>query len=142
MVLWKGEGYCVQKAVLLAALARASGIPTRLRFSDIRNHLSPPKLLEEMGTNIFVFHGYNELYIGLRWVKVVTSFDLETCNKNKIIPVEFDGRNDALLHSHNREGELHIDYLRDRGHYDDLPLAEIFHSFENYYKKNVGPNQE
>lgn len=136
LVLGKGEGYCVQKAVLLAALARATGIPARLRLSDIKNYLSPPKLMEEMGTNVFIFHGYNELYIGLRWVKAVASFDLEMCDKNKIIPVEFDGRNDALFDSHNREGELHIEYLRDRGHYEDLPLDEILHSFEYYYHKD------
>jgi hypothetical protein len=136
LVLGNGEGYCVQKAVLLAALARAIGIPARLRLSDIKNHLSPPKLLEEMGTNIFVFHGYNELYVGLSWVKAVASFDLEMCNKNKIIPVEFDGRNNALFHSHNREGELHIEYLRDRGHYEDLPLGEILHSFKDYHNKD------
>ena len=37
-VLEKRVGWCVTKAVLLAALARAVGIPSRLHFADIRNH--------------------------------------------------------------------------------------------------------
>ncbi len=35
-VLEWGKGYCVQKAVLLEALARAAGIPSRLAFEKIR----------------------------------------------------------------------------------------------------------
>ena len=38
--LARGYGFCVNKAVLLAALARAVGIPARLGFADVRNHLS------------------------------------------------------------------------------------------------------
>ncbi|MBW1691415.1 MAG: hypothetical protein DRG87_10700 [Deltaproteobacteria bacterium] len=63
----RGEGFCVQKAVLLAALARANGIAARLVFADIRNHLMPPKLWNLMKTNFFAFHGYNELHIDGRW---------------------------------------------------------------------------
>lgn len=48
-VLERGRGFCVQKAVLLAALARAAGIPARLSFVDVRNHKSPPKMREMMG---------------------------------------------------------------------------------------------
>lgn len=69
-ILKRGEGYCVQKVVLLAALARGSGIPARLRFADILNHRLPEHLLKmRMGSNLFVYHGYNELYIDGRWIK-------------------------------------------------------------------------
>ena len=34
-ILERGSGYCVQKAVLLAALGRAAGIPSRLGFADV-----------------------------------------------------------------------------------------------------------
>ncbi|HEU65202.1 MAG TPA: transglutaminase domain-containing protein, partial [Chloroflexi bacterium] len=37
--LKRGEGFCVEKAAVLAAFARAVGIPARLHFADIRNHL-------------------------------------------------------------------------------------------------------
>src|SRR5882724_4702560 len=41
--------YCIQKAILLAAEARAIGLPSRLGFGDVRNHLTTPKLREVMG---------------------------------------------------------------------------------------------
>jgi len=48
--LEKGEGFCVQKAVLLATLARANSIPARLVFADIKNYSIPPKLWNLMKT--------------------------------------------------------------------------------------------
>ena len=123
--LSRGEGYCVQKAVLLAALARAIGMPTRLRFADIRNYLIPEKLEAERGTNIFFYHGYDEFYIEGRWVKAAPTFDLKICQKNRLIPVEFNGKNDAILHPRNQDGKLHIEYIHDHGYYQDVPLDDI-----------------
>jgi len=34
------KGYCVQKAVLLAALGRAAGIPTRLAFAKLKSYIT------------------------------------------------------------------------------------------------------
>jgi transglutaminase-like putative cysteine protease len=124
-VLEVGEGFCIQKAVLLATLARAVGIPARLHLAAIRNHLVPDKLKELMGTNLFPSHGYAELYIEGKWVKATPAFDLKMCQQNRISPVEFDGKNDAMFHSHNLDGKLHIEYIQDRGHFDDLPFDTI-----------------
>jgi len=124
-VLSTGDGYCVQKAVLLVALARAAGIPSRLGFAMIRNNLMPYKLCEVMKTNIFPWHGYAELYLKGKWVKATPAFDLKMCQENNIVPVEFDGQIDAKFNLYNREGKLHIEYLMDRGLFDDVPLAQI-----------------
>jgi len=125
--LSKREGYCVQKAVLLVALARAAGIPAGLGFARLRNNLLPEKTVKWLGTNILPFHGYAELYLSGKWVKATPAFDLKMCEKNRIVPVEFDGKNDAMFHSHNRDGKLHIEYLKDLGHYyDDLPLDKLW----------------
>jgi len=123
--LARKEGFCIQKAVLLVALSRAVGIPARLGFAVIRNYLLPEKVAEMLNTNVLPDHGYAELYIHGRWVKVTPALDIETCKKNRILPVEFDGQNDAKFHSHTQEGKLHIEYLLDRGHYEDVPLNEI-----------------
>ncbi len=73
------------------------------------------------------YHGYAELYLGGKWVKANPDFDLQTCEANRIIPVEFDGKDDYVLHSHNQDGKLHVEYLKDLGHYyDDLPLDTIW----------------
>ena len=132
-ILLRGEGYCVQKAALLAALARATGIPARLRFADIRNYIVPEKQAKSLGTNLYVYHGYDELYIEGNWVKATPAFDIKMCQENRIIPVEFDGKNDAVLHSHNQDGKLHIEYLHDYGHYQDVPLDEILAAWVRAY---------
>jgi transglutaminase-like putative cysteine protease len=127
------EGFCVQKASLLAALARAISIPARLHCADIRNHLVSERLLETMGTNLFSYHGYSELYIGGKWVKATPAFDIGMCQENRIVPVDFDGQNDAIFHSHNLDGELHIEYVHDHGHFVDIPYDDMFAAWKRIY---------
>ena len=125
--LSRGKGYCVMKAVLLVALARAAGIPASLGFARLRNNLLPEKTEKWLGTNILPFHGYAELYLNGKWVKATPAFDLKMCERNRIVPVEFDGENDAMFHSHNKDGKLHIEYLKHLGHgLDDLPLDRLW----------------
>jgi len=131
--LQRREGYCVQKAVLLTSLARAAGISSRLGFADIRNHLAPKELMAMMGTNLFVYHGYSELWTNDNWVKATPAFDSEMCNKFDIKPVEFDGITDAIFHERNRRGELHIEYVSYHGTYADLPFEKIVQAFIDHY---------
>ena len=123
--LARGEGYCVQKAVLLVALARALGIPARLGFAKIRNNLLTEKIRAWMNGDIFPWHGFAELYIEGKWVKATAAFDLKMCRENGLLPVEFDGRSDAQFPAHNQDGKPFVEYLLYRGQYDDVPLDEI-----------------
>lgn len=131
--LERGEGYCIQKAVVLTALARAVDIPARLGFADIRNHLVPEKLREMMGTNVFVYHGYSEFWLNSKWVKATPAFNIEMCSKFGIEPVEFDGVTDAIFHERSKKGELHIEYIKYHGTYADLPFEEIMQAFTDQY---------
>ena len=131
--LRRGKGFCVEKASLLAAFSRAAGIPARLHLADIQNHLISERLMEVMQTNLFACHGYCEMYIEGDWVKATPAFDLIMCQENRIKPVEFDGKHDAIFHSQNRDGELHIEYVKDRGYYEDVPLDYIMTTFEEIY---------
>jgi transglutaminase-like putative cysteine protease len=124
-VLAQREGYCVQKAVLLVALARAAHIPARLRFAEIRQHLISPSLLEKRESNIFPFHGLADLHIDGRWVKATPTYDSEYCRKAGVEPVAFNGQNDALLPLHTLDGRLNVEYIEDRGFFEDLPLDEL-----------------
>ena len=134
ITLERGEGYCVQKAILLAALARASGIPTKLGFADIRNYILPKKIADAMrGENLFIYHGYVAFYLDRKWVKATPAFDLKMCKKNLIIPVDFDGRSDAQFHRNNREGKLHIEYVRDHGYFNDLPWEKLLEARAGRY---------
>jgi len=126
LVLERGHGFCYQKAILLAALARSTGIPARLGFADIRNHLMSREFSEKMfGSNVLVYHGWAELNIEGRWVIATPAYDIKTCRAGRFMPVEFDGVNDAKFHPRNRDGKLHIEYIKQHGHFADLPWDNI-----------------
>ena len=124
-IMERGSGYCVQKAVLLAALGRAAGIPTRLGFADVRNHQVPERMKQMMGTDLFVFHGYVEFYLDQKWVKATPTFDRESAARAGALLVELDGSNDAMLHPVDPKGHPYIEYIQDRGSFADLPLEEL-----------------
>jgi transglutaminase-like putative cysteine protease len=137
-----GEGFCVGKAALLAACARAEGIPARVGFADVKNHLSTPRLLEYIGTDLFVYHGYSELYLEGKWVKATPAFNLALCTKFRVKPLEFDGRNDSIFHPYDQDGRQHMEYVRDRGSFADVPAAEIQQAFREFYPKLYGLGRE
>ncbi|MFC1609585.1 transglutaminase family protein [Myxococcota bacterium] len=136
-IIERGSGYCVQKAVLLAALGRAAGIPTRLGFADVRNHKIPERMLDFMGTDLFAFHGYVEFHLAGQWVKATPAFDQETSRRAGALLVELDGTHDAMLHPVDPEGHPHIEYIRNRGSFADLPLEELQQTFREVYGLRV-----
>lgn len=125
-ILQQGEGFCIQKAVLMVALCRSLGIPSRLHIAAIRNHLAPEKVQKLIKGNIFPTHGYCGVLIEDKWVKVAPTFDKEMCQKNRFNTVEFDGKHDAILPALNVDGQKHIEYVTDRGHFDDMPFDDIY----------------
>ena len=128
-----GHGWCVPKAALLAACCRALGIPARLGFADVKNHLSTERLRKTMNTDVFYWHGYTAIQLDGRWLKATPAFNIELCEKFRIKPLEFDGTEDSIYHPFDLEGRKHMEYLRFRGEYDDLPLDEIMASFVKHY---------
>jgi transglutaminase-like putative cysteine protease len=130
-----GAAFCVPKAVVLTAVARSLGVPARLGFSDVRNHLQSPKLAERMGTDVFVFHGYSELFVAGGWRKATPAFNAELCERFGVPPLAFDGSSDALLHPFAADGSAYMEYIRDRGVYSDLPLASMLDVFTAAYPR-------
>jgi len=120
-----GYGWCVPKATLLAAACRAAGIPARLGFADVRNHLATERLRQVMGTDVFHWHGYTEILIDGGWRKATPAFNLELCERFGLLPLEFDGRSDSLYHPFDRQGHRHMEYVADHGSFDDVPLERI-----------------
>jgi transglutaminase-like putative cysteine protease len=127
------RGWCVTKSVLLTAAARNRGIPARLGFADVRNHLSSEKLRAKMGTDLFIWHGYSELLLGDRWFKVSSAFNVELCDRFGVRVLEFDGTDDALMHPYDRAGNRHMEYVNQRGSFVDLPLEQMFSDFARLY---------
>ena len=128
-----GEGFCIGKAALLAACARAGGIPARVGFADVKNHLTTPALRERMGSDLFIYHGYAELLLEGKWVKATPAFNVELCKRFRVKPLEFDGREDSIFHPFDENDRRHMEYLRDRGNHADVPVAEIMQAFREAY---------
>ena len=132
--LASGRGFCVTKAAVLAAVARARGIPARLGFADVRNHLTSPRLKQLMGgTDIFAYHGYTELHLNGKWVKATPAFNLSLCQRANILPLEFDGENDSIYHPFDTLGRRHMEYVRQRGVHLDIPFEEMMTCFAEMY---------
>ena len=124
-ILEWGKGYCVQKAVLLTALGRASGLPSRLVFAKIKNHSVPSHVLEKLGTNVFPRHGYNQFLLNGQWVSAAATFDRNLCKKNGLPTVEFDGKRDSILPGKDLAGRTYIEYIKKFPPVDDLPFDWI-----------------
>jgi len=123
--LLTGVAYCVPKAVLYAACLRAIGIPARPGFADVKNHLSTEKLTRLMGTDIFAWHGYVSLLLDDKWVKATPAFNIGMCRRFGVPPLDFDGEHDSQMHPYNSANQRHMEYVKQRGEFDDLPYDEI-----------------
>ena len=131
--LRRGEGFCMPKSILLAALARSAGIPSRLHFADIRNHILPRTTTDRLKTDIMAYHTYVGLFLDGKWVKATPSFDIGFCHKFGLLPVDFDGEHDALLHHLDTKGRVHIEYVADYGTRGDFPVDEVIEAFKRTY---------
>ena len=125
--------WCTPKAVLLTAAARHCGIPARLGFADVRNHLTTKKLSERMGTDLFIWHGYTEILLDGQWRKASSAFNIELCERFGVRVLDFDGTNDALMHPFDEAGNRHMQYVNQRGSFNDLPLDEMQADFQEIY---------
>lgn len=140
-----GESYCVPKAVLLGAAARAIGIPSRLGLADVRNHLSSPKLIEWLRSDIFCMHGFIELYLNGRWIKATPAFNKQLCELMKVEPLEFDGIHDSVFQEYTEAGQAHMEYVNDHGVFDDVPhefiVAGVRAAYSHLFEENGARSQ-
>ncbi|MBW1780008.1 MAG: transglutaminase domain-containing protein [Deltaproteobacteria bacterium] len=132
-VLKSGRGYCVCKASLLCALGRACSIPSRMGFADVKNHLATRQLLDFLGSDLFVYHGFVEFYLEGKWVKATPAFNRELCERHRVAPLEFNGHNDSVFHLYNLEKKLFMEYVADRGTYADIPVDLIVTAWKEAY---------
>ena len=130
-----GRGFCIPKAALLAAAARALGVPARVGYADVRNHLTTKRLAELVGGDLYVWHGYTELHLEGSWVKATPAFNLSLCERFGVRPLEFDGRQDSLFHPFDRAGRRHMEYVRERGHFADVPYEAIVRDFDRAHPR-------
>jgi transglutaminase-like putative cysteine protease len=132
-VLKRGKSFCVPKASLLCALGRASGIPSRVGLADVRNHLATKQLIDFIGSNLFVYHGFVEFLLEGKWVKATPAFNSSLCRKHNVAPLEFNGREDSLFQPYNMENHKFMEYTKFHGIYADVPVGQIVAAWEKAY---------
>jgi len=126
-------GHCIDKALLLAAAARAVGIPSRLHFANVRNHIGTARLEELLGTDLLVFHGYTELWLEGRWIATTPAFNRQLCAYLKVPPLEWDGRSDAVFQAFSPDGQRFMEYVDDHGSFPDVPYAMMISEWKKHY---------
>ncbi|SFM59154.1 transglutaminase-like domain-containing protein [Thermodesulforhabdus norvegica] len=141
-IIKRGSSFCIGKASVMCALCRCVGIPARPAFADVKNHLATRRFLERLGTDLVSYHGYVEMYIGGRWVKASPTFDVNTCRRFGVPPLDFNGTDDALLQAYAPDPEIggtesgsrrFMEYVRYHGHREDIPVSEILAAWERVY---------
>lgn len=132
-VLERGRAFCIGKAALLCALGRACGIPSRVGFADVRNHLTTRQLLEFLGSDVFVFHGYTEFFLKGQWVKATPAFNVELCRRHRVKPLEFNGREDSVFQPYNENRQVFMEYVNDHGTFADIPVDRIVAAMKRTY---------
>ena len=134
-VIETGYGWCVPKGALLAAVCRAAGIPARVGYADVRNHLSTERMRQVMQTDVFFWHGYADILIDGRWLKATPAFNIELTERFGLLPLEWDGASDSIYHPFDKAGHRHMEYVHQRGSFDDMPLAAIVDDFWRHYPR-------
>ncbi len=129
------KGNCIEKSILFAACTRFIGVPTRLSFSNVCNHIGTQQLEAYLGTNVLVFHGFVELLLEGRWVKATPAFNKELCDKLNVSPLDFDGETDSIFQEYDKQGGQFMEYLHDYGVFHDFPFDMFVRELKQYYPK-------
>jgi transglutaminase-like putative cysteine protease len=127
-------GHCIDKANLLAACTRSVGIPSRLHFANVRNHIGTESLEKQLGTDLLVFHGYVELFLDGAWVAATPAFNLELCERLGVEPLQFDGRSNSILQEYDAAGGLFMEYVHDYGSFAEIPFEMMIGEWRKYYQ--------
>ena len=78
-----------------------------------------------MQSDIFVFHGYTELYLEDKWIKATPAFNITLCERARILPLEFNGKEDSIFHPLRCIRQEAMEYLHDYGSFSDLPFDRM-----------------
>lgn len=131
-IIGKPRAWCVEKAIVCCAGMRALGIPARLGFGIVKNHIGVEKLKSYLRRDEIVFHGFVEAKLDGRWTKCTPAFDRRICRLSRVEPLEWDGTEDSLFQAFRGE-EQYMEYLRFYGVFEDVPFRLMHEEMEKYY---------
>lgn len=131
-VLQKKRAWCVEKSSVLAATARKFGIPSRLGYAIVTNHIGVEKLVHYLQRDEIVFHGFVELFLEGKWVKCTPAFDQRICRVSGVTPLDWDGNSDSLFQEFDH-GKKFMEYKHFYGVFDDVPIELMNAEMKKYY---------
>lgn len=117
----RGYGFCQQKAVLLAALLRARGIPAGIGIESLLDHKIPPHFADYMGSQEIPVHGYTTVFVDGLWQRIDATLESALCERKGYRLVEYAPGADRLLPSTDLAGRPHFDHLGESGQWADVP---------------------
>jgi hypothetical protein len=131
-IVQKKRAWCVEKAIVLAALGRKVGIPTQLGYAIVTNHLGAEKLVHYLRTNRIVFHGYVSFFLDGKWVKCTPAFDQRICRLAGVEPLEWNGKDDSLFQA-NVGKQQFMEYMHEYGSFNDVPIELMIREMQAHY---------
>ncbi|WP_340152963.1 transglutaminase-like domain-containing protein [uncultured Marivirga sp.] len=141
-LLKRDYGYCIEKSCLFAAACRVIGIPSRLGFANVRNHIGTAKLEAVLKSDVLVFHGYAEIYLNDKWIQVTPVFNRELCEKLNVKPLEFNPDGDSIFQEYDESGSKFMEYLHQYGHFADIPYELFMSELTRHYPHLASQIQE
>lgn len=131
-ILHKKRAWCVEKSILLASSLRALGIPSRLGFAIVKNHLNSDRLISYLKKDEIVFHGYVSVYIDGKWIRCTPAFDRRICTISRVTPLSWDGETDSMFQEFEKEKKF-MEYVHYYGEFDDVPQKLMRSEMEAHY---------
>lgn len=131
-IVQQKRAWCVEKAVVATACFRYFGIPSRLGFGIVTNHLGADKLEHYLRKKEIVFHGFSEVFLDGKWVKCTPAFDRRVCRLNGVEPLVWDGETDSLLQAYKGE-ERFMEYIHFYGSFDTVPMELMHQEMKLHY---------
>lgn len=141
VILTHKRAWCVEKAILLAALFRRTGFPSRLGYAIVTNHIGTEKLTKYLKREEIVFHGYVEVYTDDRWIKCTPAFDRRICRLSGVSPLDWNGKEDSLFQEFEG-GERFMEYRHFYGHFPDVPIELMNNEMKKYYPHLFGSDYD
>lgn len=131
-IMMQSRAWCVEKAIVMATGLRALGIPSKLGYGIVINHIGVEKLTRVLRREEIVFHGYVSAYLEGIWVKSTPAFDPLICKLSGVEPLDWDGENDALFQAYQGEQKF-MEYKHFYREFDDVPVELMNAEMKKYY---------
>lgn len=131
-ILKKNRAWCVEKAIVFATGLRTLGIPARLGYGIVVNHIGVEKLIKYLRRPEIVFHGFVEVFIEGKWVKATPAFDKMVCKRSGVPLMDWNGENDAMFQAFIGDQEF-MEYKHYYGVFEDVPIQLMNDEMKKYY---------